>query len=302
MSPDRKQRIFRILRLFTVILVFLLLFLPFALGFFTIWLVTHAPCGPNAAPESHGMMDYEAVTFYSPALDRDISGYFVRGSNGVTIIIPPTLGSGAGSWRQEHIVLNQNGYNLFNYESRNCLGYANTLGYSEVNEVGDALDYLATRPDVDMDKIGIHGFSAGGATSIMAAARYPQIKAVIAMGGYHDFSAMMDAETAGQWYGLLYNIGGRLAYRLGTGLDMTVLSPISVIDQIPPRAIQLIYGNREPSLPGAYQQQAAAGPSAQLWEVDGATHGAYWSTAPQMFETTVLAFLDSAFGIARTRP
>src|SRR5690606_21157 len=270
-----------------------------ALGFFTIWLVTHAPCGPNAAPESHGMMDYEAVTFYSPALDRDVDGYFVRGSNGVTIIIPPTLGSGAGSWRQEHIVLNQNGYNLFNYESRNCLGYANTLGYSEVNEVGDALNYLAARPDVDMTKIGIHGFSAGGATSIMAAARYPELKAVIAMGGYHDFGQIMDEATTSEWFAPLYRAGSRLGYRLATGEDMAVLRPVAAIGRIAPRPVLLIYGTREPSLAGAYEQQAAAGSNAVLWVIENATHGGYWTTAPEEFEQRVIAFLDAAFGIQR---
>lgn len=299
LAPERAQRIRRILRLFVVTLVFLLLFLPFALGFMTLWLVTHSPCSPGVRPDERGMLDYEAVSFYSEALGHDLNGYFVHGSNGVTIVVPPALGNGAGSWRQEYVVLNQYGYNVFKFDSRNCVGFSNSLGYNEVAEVGDALNYLATRPDVDMTRVGIHGFSAGGATSIMAAARYPQFKAVIATGGYHDFAETLATQTSGQWFGPLYRAGAHLAYWLATGMSMAVASPISAIDEIAPRPIQLIYGSIEPSLAGAHLQLAAAGPNAQLWEVEGATHGAYWNTAPDDFERRVIAFLDRAFGVAR---
>ena len=299
MTPERRKRLLRILRLFAFVVIFLLLFVPFALGFATIWLVTHTPCGAGGPPDDNDLAGYEAVSFFSAALDHDLNGYFVPGSNGVTILLPPALGNGAGDWYQDHVVLHQAGYNLFRYESRNCAGFPNSLGYHEVAEVGDALAYLGTRPDVDMERIGIYGFSAGGATSIMAAARYPQIGAVIATGGYHDFAALLGEQEDGQWFSLLYRAGAHLAYRLATGQSMTVLSPVSVIDEIAPRPVQLIYGTHESSLAGAHLQLAAAGPTANLWVVEGATHGTYWQTAPDKFERTVLSFLDSAFGVTR---
>lgn len=298
MSPERRRRIRRIVRVFALILVFLLVFVPTALGFITTWTLTHMPCGGSTAPEAFGMTDYEAVQFESRSLNRTLNGYFVRGTNGVTVIIPPVLNSGAGNWLTEQALLNRNGYNLFNYESRNCAGYTNSLGYLEVEQVGDALDYLATRPDVDMERIGIHGFSAGGATSLMAAARYPQIKAVIAMGGYHDFDQMLHNE-ADSWYGLLYGGGARLGYWMSTGLGIGVLSPVSTIDQIAPRPVQLIYGTREPALPGAYLQQQTAGPNANLWVIENATHGNYWQHERDTFETRLVDFLDNAFEISR---
>lgn len=298
-DSERRRRLVRILRFFIVLLVFLLGFLPLGLGFASIWFLTHQPCGAGSLPEAHGMPDYERVAFYAPALQSDVQGYFVHGTNGVTIIIPPALGSGAGNWLPEYVALNRYGYNLFNYESRNCAGHANSLGYLEVEQVGDALRYLSTRPDVDMARIGIHGFSAAGATSIMAAARYPQIRAVTAFGGYHDFKAHLDAQTEGTWYGWLYNTGATWAYRLSTGEDISVLSPVSVIGQIAPRPIQLIYGTREPTLSGAYEQLAAAGSNADLWIVENATHGAYWINAPEAFEQQVVHFFDAAFGVDR---
>jgi pimeloyl-ACP methyl ester carboxylesterase len=91
-----------------------------------------------------------------------------------------------------------------------------------------------------------------------------------------------------------------IGYRLMTGYDLSVLSPVSVIDEIAPRPILLIYGTAEPSLPGARLQLAAAGENAQLWEVPGAGHGGYMDVAPAEFERRVIAFYNSAFGIQET--
>ncbi len=299
MSPERRRRIIRIFGIFAVTLVVLLAILPPLLGFLTTWVVTHAPCGGGSVPSTAGMTDYEAISFYSPTLNKHVSGYFVHGTNGVTIILPPALASGAGYWRQDYVVLNRFGYNLLNYEGRDCVGATGTLGYAEVDQVGDVLNYLATRPDVDMNRLGIQGFSAAGATSIMSAARYIHLKGVVAMGGYHDFGATLDVEAQGSWYGALYAAGARAGYRLATGLDMDVLKPVSVINQIAPRPILLIYGTREPSLPGAFLQQKAAGSNAELWVVEGAGHGTYWDMGAEAFEERVIPFWDAVFGIER---
>jgi len=237
---------------------------------------------------------YEEISFPGKIVNQEIRGFFVYGTNGATIIVPPTGGSGLGYWRKEVVILNQHGYNLLNYESRNCLGLTHSLGYNEVNEVGDALDYLATRADVDMNRIGISGFSTGGATSIMAGARYPQIKAVVSEGGYYDFHELIGDEADRYWFGGLYAFGANLSYQLALGMPMTVLSPVSAIGQIAPRPVLLIYGSREPSLDGARKQIAAAGENAELWEVPEGTHGSYWIHAPEEYERRVVTFFDTA--------
>jgi dipeptidyl aminopeptidase/acylaminoacyl peptidase len=150
-----------------------------------------------------------------------------------------------------------------------------------------------------MNRIGISGFSTGGATSIMAGARYARIKAVIAEGGYYDFHKLIDDESERYWFGGLYAFGARLSYQLALGMPMTVLSPVSVIGQIAPRPVLLVYGTREPSLPGARKQLTVAGENAELWEVPNGTHGSYWIHAPEEYERRVIAFFDSALGVSR---
>ncbi len=156
--------------------------------------------------------------------------------------------------------------------------------------MGDALDYLNSRADVDPDKIGIFGFSAGGATATMAAARYPQIHAVITMGGYAHFADAVDDVAGSSWYRPLYHAGASVAYRLATGLDLSALSPISVIGQITPRPVLLIYGTREPAYPTAHLQLIAGGEHTALLVVQGGTHGTYWQYAPDLFEMRVVEF------------
>jgi dienelactone hydrolase len=52
-----------------------------------------------------------------------------------------------------------------------------------VNEVIRAVDYLVTRPDVDPGRIGITGFSLGGAMSWYAAAADPRISVIVPVCG-----------------------------------------------------------------------------------------------------------------------
>lgn len=295
-----RQRALFVLRPVLAVAAVLLFVMPFALGVIFIRVLTTNGCSGGESPAVYNL-PYEEISFVSSELQMPINGYFIPGDNGVTIIVPPAYTSGRGNLMHEIAVLHPYGYSFLSFESRSCMGHYVSLGYAEVTEVGDALDYLATRPDVDMNRLGIHGFSAGGATAIMAGARYPQLKAVSAEGGYHDFAEQLSDNVEAQWPGLgiLYELGVHIGYRLTTGYDLSVLSPVSAIGEIAPRPILLIYGTAEPSLPGARMQLAAAGENAQLWEVPGAWHGGYLYTAPEAFERRVVAFYDSAFAIRR---
>jgi dienelactone hydrolase len=67
-----------------------------------------------------------------------------------------------------------------------------------------ALDYLAQRPDVDGDKLGVLGTSRGGELVLMLGARFPQVRAVVAevpsgvrWGGYGPGSSNSSAWSHG---------------------------------------------------------------------------------------------------------
>lgn len=288
---------FRLIGFFVVTLTVALLSLPALLGFlFTLGLL-YAPCGSTALTPGDYGHSWENITIEATA-GGSFRGYFVPGTNGATVIMPPPFAGGRGSRLQEVDLLVEHGYNVFTYESRRCAGMGPlSLGYNEVDEVADALAYLLTRPDVNPDRIGIHGFSSAGATAVMAAARLPALRAVVAEGGYGDFAEETLPGRNG-WGALAYfetvhSSSIKLAYRLITGLDINHLSPRDVIDQIAPRPILLIYGSREVSLVGGRNQLAAAGDNVSLWIVEGASHGNYLDIAPEEYETQLVGFFNT---------
>lgn len=267
-------------------------------GALTMLGLLYAPChGSQATPADYGY-EWEEVTLPARIGGR-FQGTFIPGPNGATIILPPTGSENISARLPEAAMLRRHGYAVFIYESRRCaeLGPL-SLGYDEVNEIADVLDYLRTRQDVDPERIGIQGFSMAGAMAIMAAARYPALRAVVAQGGYGDFTENAINPGAGRgWRATFWRLflwSTRLTYRLVTGFDLEVLSPAGVMGELSPRPVLLIYGSQEPSLAGGRLQEAAGGDSAELWIVPGAGHGNYLQVAPEAYEARIIAFFDEA--------
>jgi dienelactone hydrolase len=295
---------FRLLRLALFAVILTILAAPTAIGALITWGLTHTGCvhaSPGVSPASYGFQ-YRDIDI--PAhLGGVYRGYFIPGTNGATIIVPPPVSTDRSGMLYEAEILARHGYNVLLYEARACAGKGpGSLGYLEVDDVGDVLSFLkqnSASVQVDRGRLALHGFSSAGATSIMAAARYPEIRAVVAEGGYHDAKTAMGIGTDQSIPDKLILFGAQIAYRLATGFDLTVLSPLDAISKIPPRPIFLVYGSIEISLPGAKEQLAAVravdpNAPADLWIVPGAWHGGYVSVAAAEYERRVVAFYDCA--------
>lgn len=297
-----RQRILFVVRMLIVATVGLVLTIPTALGAMFISAFTLSGwCGDGFPPD----VPHEDVRFLGTEAGTDyIPAYFVpspANMDGATVIVLPT-GSARGDRAFEWMAYYNAGYHILTFTGRNCLTSVNSLGYLEHFQVGDALAYLRTRDEVNMERIGAHGFSQAGAAAILAAAHYPEIRAVVAEGGYADFSDEIAHNSDATRLGILsplFQLGGRIAYRARVGMDMSTLSPLSVIHTIPPRRILLIYGTDEPGLRGARQQLEAAnrdgGSSAELWEVPNAGHGGYiGAVSADEYAQRVVTFMDAA--------
>jgi pimeloyl-ACP methyl ester carboxylesterase len=297
-SPNKRQYWFRLLTFFILTLAVVLAGLPALLGALFMLGLLYVPCAESASTPADVGLAARPVTISAQA-GGQFKGYFIPGSNGATIIIPPSFSGGRNSRLPYAAMLARHGFNIFIFESRRCAGMGPlSLGYDEVSEVADALNYLLTQPNVDPQKIGVYGFSSAGATAVMAAAQMPQLCAVVAEGGYGDFAdetlTYGGNDPLNIYFMALFQGAARLTYRLVIGHSIDHLSPVSAIHHIAPRPILLIYGSREVSLPGARRQQAAAGHKAQLWVVNGAGHGNYLAIAPQEYETRIAAFFEES--------
>lgn len=286
----------RLFRLFAVALAGTLILVPLGLGVATGWSLSHPACRPGSDPSLFGI-PYEDVTFPSA---RNIiqQGFFIPGDNGATLIVAPALGNDRGGDLHYADVFHRAGFNVLTFNGRSCTSYGmHSLGYQEVEDVEAAYAYLSNRPDVDPERVSLHGFSSAGATSLMATARMPQIRSVSAEGGYHNYSDMLGIPDSLNFFDRLYVIGVSASYRIIIGDDVSTLDPLNAIGQIGPRPVLLIYGSDELSLPGArlmLQHALDNGVDAQLWVVEGAGHGGYLSVAREEFERRVIAFHSAA--------
>ncbi|MEM7343622.1 MAG: CocE/NonD family hydrolase, partial [Chloroflexota bacterium] len=174
----------RLVTFFLTLLIIALLSAPALLGILFMGGLLYLPCqAGSTTPADHGLAGRD-VLIETPA-GQTIQGYFLMGTNGATIIIPPTLSAGRDNRLAEAAMLARHGYSVLIFESRPCAGIGPlTLGYREAGDISVALDYLLEQEGIDPNHIGVYGFSAAGAASLMAAAQRPELKAIVAEGGY----------------------------------------------------------------------------------------------------------------------
>lgn len=256
------------------------------------WILLHPLCGSTdtLTPTPLHLEGFEL----DASAGGSFKGYYIPSTNGATIIFPPAYSSTRVARWNEAQILWRHGYGVVLYEARRCAGMgAVSLGYQEVNEIRDVIAYLQERGDVDMTRVGINGFSAGGAAAIMAAARYPELRAVVAEGGYANMQAIIDNNSVdAPFLFTFWRWSMQITYQQVTGNSIHDLDPLGAIADIAPRPILLIYGSDESSLAGAYLQLAAAGDNAELWVVEESGHGGYTHAAPNEYEQRVVAFFD----------
>jgi pimeloyl-ACP methyl ester carboxylesterase len=284
-------------------LALLIAALPTLVGVLLMVAITFPRCGGETRPP----VAYEDVSFPSAELNRLTRAFFIPGtrSNGQlapTVIVLPTLALGRGDRMDEALAYHARGFHVLTLDSRACVGRTSpTLGAAEARQVGDALAYLAARADVDMARIGLHGFSAGGAAALMGAAQFPAAAAIVAQGNYSNFAASL-YESTGE-LGLLkpgFDFGARLGYRLMTGLPIDGLDVVAAMPAVAPQPVLLVYGSLEGSLESGRELLAAglaAGGDVILWEVPGASHGNYLQVAGAEYGRRVGDFMAAALGM-----
>lgn len=176
-------------------------------------------------------------------------------------------------------------------------GGATTLGLRERRDLSRVLDFLAAR---GFPRVGVFGFSLGGAVALMAAAEDARIGAVVA------YAPFADLESLGRdlyvWLGPLGAPFVRLMTlwgRLFLGGDLTHLSPVSAARGLG-TPVFLIHSREDEQIPFAHAERLrealGANPRAEFYFSPRGRHG----ELPADFLPRVAAFLDAHLG--RPRP
>ncbi len=238
---------------------------------------------------------HEDVTF-TTSDGLTLHGWYIPSRNGAAVVdFPGRLGT------QAHArMLASHGYGVLLFDRRGegrSEGGGNLLGWGGEKDIIAAVDWLKGRPDVDPDRIGGLGLSVGGELMLEAAAKDPDLAAVVSDGaGARQFDEDRKAMPgAGFW--VMSPAFALLNASVATFSDTA--PPESLFDLVPriaPRPLLFIYapdgGNGTEVLTPDYAR--IAGPNASLWSVDDAPHIKAIETAPAEYEQRVIAFFDEA--------
>lgn len=225
----------------------------------------------------------EEITFPPLYGEHQVSGWFVPSPGATsTIIICPgyrgkrsdVLGTCVNLWRAGHNIL------AFEYYGHGAVvGKPITLGYREINDFLGAVAYAKQR--APQTRLGAVGYSMGAAIAIMAAARAPEIEAIVADSPFATHKSPIEFAVRRTLHlpFILFEWMTDTILWWRAGYRSNQVEPLRDIGRIAPRPVMIIHGLKDSIVnpndaPLLYK---AAGNPKELWLIPGADHcGAYF--------------------------
>ncbi|MER5404560.1 alpha/beta fold hydrolase [Streptomyces sp. NPDC002769] len=148
------------------------------------------------------------------------TSYFTAGSGRrPAVLIGHGFGGSKDDVRQEAEKLARDGYAVLTWSARGFGGSSGRIGLNdpegEVADVSRLVDWLATRPEVRLDKagdprVGVTGASYGGAVSLLAAGHDPRVDAIAPSITYWNLADALFPNGVFKklWAGIFINSGG----------------------------------------------------------------------------------------------
>jgi pimeloyl-ACP methyl ester carboxylesterase len=243
---------------------------------------------------------YETVELVSPQ-GVPLAGWYVPSTNGAAVALLHGAGSTRSSALTQAAVVARHGFGVLLVDARGhgeSDGRAMDLGWHGDDDVAAATEYLAERPDVDANRIGLIGLSMGGEEAIGATATDPLVRAVVAEGA----TARSAADES--WLSDEYGVRGALQEQVEKVQDVVtdVLTDASVpisnreaVARSDDVRYLLIAAGTVAEEESAARHVAAVDPErVTVWVVPGAGHTAGLAVAPDEWEARVIAFLEAS--------
>lgn len=255
----------------------------------------HAPveCAPAAAG-----LPVTAVSFVTTD-GLTLRGWFAGAGRGAAVVLVHGLNGNRCGVLADAGLLWQAGFDVLLFDLRGCgesAGELVTLGYREVEDVRAAVAFVRQQPGVV--KVGLLGHSLGGATVLRAAARLPEVDAVVAQSA---FSSLEDniANGVEKVVGLpAFPFAPLVVYfaEQASGLRASDVRPIDDLAAIAPRPLLLVHGALDDLMPvaNAYALQAASPGPVELYILPDAGHGNLPQVGGAEYAARITTFLDRA--------
>lgn len=273
-----------------------------ALSVILVYANTHPPKYPLHVPPSVYKAGYEDVTFTTED-GVVLKGWLVKPAHrpklSPAIIICHGVGANKSDFTDLAASLARRGYYvlLFDFRGHGESGGSRTsLGYHEQKDVVASFNFLRGRSEVDSKRIGIYGFSMGGATAILAAANTKAFSAVVADSAFTSLKDQARDAITGFYHLPAFPFLHLtiLGYELYFQTSVAAISPVRVIANIAPTPLFIIAGEGDRLIPAENGRKlfAAASEPKELWIIPGADHGGTLSAAGNEYEKRVGEFFD----------
>jgi fermentation-respiration switch protein FrsA (DUF1100 family) len=218
-----------------------------------------------------------------------LRAWYTPPKNGAVILV--AHGHGDRIPEQFYALFAMQGYGVLAWDFRahgKSGGDFTSLGYYEVLDVKAALDFTLAQPGVE--HIGGWGGSMGAATMLRAAARYPQIEAVVADSS---FATLEDVIPLRIPYPVLRPLM-RFFAEMETGVSVDQVRPVDDIGRISPRPVFIIQGMGENAVPvdSAQRLYDAANEPRLLWTEPDVPHMNMYAYFKTRYEKRVIKFFD----------
>ena len=218
-----------------------------------------------------------------------LSAWYTPPQNGAVILVA----HGFGGMRPEafYELFVSQGYGVVAWDFRvhgKSEGEFSTFGYNEALDTKAALDFALAQPGAE--HVGAWGGSMGAVTVIRAAARYPEIEALVADSPFATLDDEMNLRiTLPPMRPLM-----RFFATQATDVSFDMVRPVDDIARISPRPVFIIQGMADSMVPldSAQRLYDAANEPRQLWLEEGVGHlGMYW-TYEEKYTRQVIGFFD----------
>ena len=233
---------------------------------------------------------YQEITL-TTADGLELAGWYTPASNGAVILV--AHGYGGARQAEKHAFFARSGFGTVTWDFRahgESEGEVCTMGHQEAMDVEAALDFALSQPDLSM--VGALGESMGAAAIIQAAARRPEIAAMVADSSF----AALEEEIEIVVPQAILRPFIRFFAEREAGLDIGDLRPIERIGEISPRPVFIIQGMADSAIPADSAQRLydAAGEPRRLWIEPGVEHMGVQNARPAEYERRVIEFFTAA--------
>ncbi len=279
------------------ILFFFVVFLVVAFSVYFGERVIRQPRETNTDELKRYRLKGEPVSFFS----RDgikLVGMFFPGTNGATVILLHGFSRSKEQMLPQASFLNAAGFSILMFDFRasgESGGHFITFGQKEQYDLEGAVRYLRSRPDIDKRRIGVFGFSMGGAVALLKSGELPEVKAVVVNS---TFSRMLDVikinfrDYVPKFPFFPFGYIALLYIRLRTGVYFPHIKPLNYIARLDPRPVLIIHGSHDETIPQEHASELlkSARGNKELWYIAGADHHGTYRVAGQQYEKRIIDF------------